>query len=127
MAGRSLSRRQVLAMMAAAGAGTMVGGSVVSALGGASGGRAAGGAVRQVGRQLGRRPANARGELSLSHWWGEQWAHWLPLMEEKTGIAVREERTPYGEYPQKVLTQIASGTAADLIVLEASNNGDFFP
>jgi len=40
---------------------------------------------------------------------------------------VREERTPYGEYPQKVLTQIASGTAADLIVLEPAMNGDFLP
>ena len=119
MTGRSLSRRQVLAMMAAAGAGTMVGGSAVSALGGSSPAR--------VARQVGRRPASAGGELSLSHWWGEQWAHWLPLMEEKTGIAVREERTPYGEYPQKVLTQIASGTAADLIVLEPAMNGDFLP
>ena len=109
----TMSRRRVLAGTAAAATGVLVGGR--SALG------------------LGRRrhgltaPATSSDSLSVSHWLGGLWDSWVELLEEKTGVELSGQNTPYGEYPQKLLTQLASGTAPDVMLLEAAMNGEFFP
>lgn len=66
-------------------------------------------------------------EIRLSHWWGEQHNHCLPIFEEKTNVTVVQEIYPRGEYLTKVLTQVAGGVAPDIIQLDQSHNADFFP
>src|SRR5262249_16896744 len=47
-------------------------------------------------------------------------------MQQKTGIAIQEERNPYNGYFQKILTQLVAGTGPDLIEIDANENGNFF-
>ena len=51
-------------------------------------------------------------EIRLSHWWGEQHNHWLPIVEEKTNVTVAQEIYPWGEYLTKVLTQVCGRSGA---------------
>ena len=67
------------------------------------------------------------GSLSVGHWLGGLWDTWEPLLEEKTGVELEGQNTPYNEYTQKLLTQLASGTAPDIISSWAGMNGEFFP
>ena len=68
----------------------------------------------------------AKATLRLSHWWGEQFANYIPLLQQKTGIAVQEERSPYNGYFQKLLTELVSGSAPDMFLVDANQNGAFF-
>ena len=65
-------------------------------------------------------------EIRWSHWWGEQHKQWLPVVEEKANVKVKEEIYPWGEYTQKVLTQVAGGVAPDIIQLDQGHNSEFF-
>jgi ABC-type glycerol-3-phosphate transport system substrate-binding protein len=64
--------------------------------------------------------------ISLAHWWGEQFAHYIPIIKQQVGIDVSEQRTPYPEFDQKLLTQLAGNTAPDVFLWDANNNGSLF-
>ena len=66
-------------------------------------------------------------EIRLSHWWGEQHNMWMPLVEEKSNVTVKQEIYPFGEYVTKIKTQVAGGVAPDIIQLDQGHNADFFP
>jgi len=64
--------------------------------------------------------------LTMGHWVGWM-ADFIPLIKAKTGIDIQADQTPYPQYWQKLLAQIVSGTAPDLYLMDAGQNGDFFP
>ncbi|MCY3903007.1 MAG: extracellular solute-binding protein [Caldilineaceae bacterium] len=84
-------------------------------------------AAEPAAEEGGEMMAEEATELRLSHWWGEQHNHWLPIVEEKANVKVAQEIYPWGEYLTKVLTQVAGGVAPDIIQLDQSHNADFFP
>jgi multiple sugar transport system substrate-binding protein len=63
--------------------------------------------------------------LRLSDWLGDQMDHYLPTMEEYTGIKIDHEVYAFNDY--KLMTQLAGGTAPDLFGISATYNGDFLP
>ena len=67
-------------------------------------------------------------EVRVSHWWPQNWhSRWFPIVEREANVKIKEEIYPFGEYKTKLLTQVASGTAPDVIQLDQGHNGDFFP
>ena len=64
--------------------------------------------------------------ISLGHWWGDQFAHYIPILKDQVGIDVSEQRTPYPQFDQKLLTQLAGNTAPDVFLWDANNNGSLF-
>ena len=64
--------------------------------------------------------------LRITHWWGEIWQNFFEMMEEKTGIKVKDEGTAFSGYFQKVLTQLVGGTAPDLVLLRSLENATYF-
>ena len=115
MTANRMSRRGFLQLSAAGAAGAL--------LAACAGQPAAAPAAEESGEMMAEEPV----EIRLSHWWGEQHNHWLPIVEEKTNVTVAQEIYPWGEYLTKVLTQVAGGVAPDIIQLDQSHNADFFP
>jgi len=72
-------------------------------------------------------PAQAATEVRFTHWWGEQFQHYIPLLEEKTGIKAVEEPSPYSGYFEKLLTQLVAGVGPDFMLLDANEFGQFWP
>ncbi len=72
-------------------------------------------------------PAKAGAEVRFTHWWGEQFKHYIPMLEEKTGIKAVEEPSPYNGYFEKLLTQLVSGVGPDFMLLDANEFGKFWP
>jgi len=66
-------------------------------------------------------------EVRWSHWWGDQFKPVLPMDEAKSNTKIKEEIYPWGEYQPKILTQLAAGTAPDIIQLDASHHPQFYP
>jgi ABC-type glycerol-3-phosphate transport system substrate-binding protein len=64
--------------------------------------------------------------IRLTHWWGNQFGLYTDMMEQKTGIALQDQGTAGAGYNEKLLTQLVSGTAPDLFLLDAPNNPNFF-
>jgi len=62
-----------------------------------------------------------------SHWWGDQIKQWAPVIEQKTNTTIVQEIYPWGDYPTKLQTQIAAGTAPDIIQLDSSHHATFYP
>ena len=58
------------------------------------------------------------------------WFEWLtpllPIVEEKIGIHVEQEISPYSGFFQKTMTALVGGVAPDLIMIDANENGRFF-
>ena len=58
------------------------------------------------------------------------WFEWLtpllPIVEEKIGIRVEQEISPYSGFFQKTMTALVGGVAPDLIMIDANENGRFF-
>ena len=48
------------------------------------------------------------------------------MIKERTGIEIQEEVTPWGQYYQKVMTQLVGGQGADLVTEDTFWYGDFF-
>ncbi|MBM7789610.1 ABC transporter substrate-binding protein [Tenggerimyces flavus] len=63
--------------------------------------------------------------LGLSDWWGGQFDNYFPTMEKETGIKIAHQVYSYA--PEKIFTQLASGTAPDLFLIDAYWNGNLFP
>lgn len=72
-------------------------------------------------------PAQEAVEVRFTHWWGEQFQHYIPLLEEKTGIKAVEEPSPYSGYFEKLLTQLVAGVGPDFMLLDANEFGQFWP
>jgi ABC-type glycerol-3-phosphate transport system substrate-binding protein len=72
-------------------------------------------------------PAQAAVELRFTHWWGEQFQHYIPILEEKLGIRAVEEPSPYNGYFEKLLTQLVAGAGPDFMLLDANEFGNFWP
>lgn len=66
-------------------------------------------------------------EVRWAHWWGDQFKPVLPMDEEKTKTKIKEEIYPWGEFVPKILTQLAAGTAPDIIQQDASHHPTFYP
>jgi ABC-type glycerol-3-phosphate transport system substrate-binding protein len=67
-------------------------------------------------------------EVRVSHWWPQNWhSRWFPIVQEQANVKIKEEIYPFGEYNAKLLTQVAAGTAPDVIQLDQGHNGNFFP
>ena len=81
----------------------------------------------QPASEAGAAPAQAATELRFTHWWGEQFQHYIPLLEEKTGIKAVEEPSPYTGYFEKLLTQLVAGVGPDFMLLDANEFGQFWP
>ncbi len=64
--------------------------------------------------------------ISLGHWWGDQFSYYIPILKQGIGIDVEEQRTPYAQFDQKLLTQLAGNTAPDVFLWDAVNNGSIF-
>jgi ABC-type glycerol-3-phosphate transport system substrate-binding protein len=77
--------------------------------------------------EAGAAPAAAVTEVRFTHWWGEQFQHYIPLLEEKTGIKAVEEPSPYSGYFEKLLTQLVAGVGPDFMLLDANEFGQFWP
>src|SRR5205823_12680136 len=71
--------------------------------------------------------AGVKATLRQTHWWGEQFNQYNPIVEEKTGIKVEQENSPWGQYAQKLITQLVGGVGPDFMLLDTYWNGDFFP
>jgi len=65
--------------------------------------------------------------VRASHWWGGFMTPSFEAAEKALPVDITEEMTPWGEYNQKLLTQLAGGVAPDLIEVAADNFGDFWP
>ncbi len=65
-------------------------------------------------------------EVRASHWWGGFMTPSFDAAMKALPITITEEMTPHGEYPQKLLTQMAGGVAPDLIEVDAYWFGDFW-
>jgi ABC-type glycerol-3-phosphate transport system substrate-binding protein len=66
--------------------------------------------------------------LALAHWMGGKFAEgFLPAMAKKSPVVVADRPTPYNDHLQLFLTQMASGNAPDIIMLDAGWNGDIYP
>ena len=81
----------------------------------------------QQSSEAGSAPAQAATEVRFTHWWGEQFQHYIPLLEEKTGIKAIEEPSPYSGYFEKLLTQLVAGVGPDFMLLDANEFGQFWP
>ena len=64
--------------------------------------------------------------IRFSTWWGTFWNDYAPLIEEKTNTLATLESTPWSEYHDKLKLQLASGTAADVIMIANVFMGDFW-
>ena len=84
-------------------------------------------AAQQTGGAAANAPAQQGAELHFTHWWGEQFKHYIPLIEQKTGIKAIEEPSPYNGYFDKLLTQLVSGVGPDFMLLDANEFGQFWP
>ena len=107
--GHSVTRRQVLSGLAA--------GALVPALG------------RDLIRSAGttRRASASKVNLRISHWWSKAMAEDLgPMSTLMPQVTTTLENTPYPQYEQKIITQLAAGTAPDIILIDAYWAGDFF-
>ncbi len=65
-------------------------------------------------------------DVRASHWWGGFMTPSFDAAAKALPITVTEEMTPWGEYPQKLLTQMAGGVAPDMIEVDAYWFGDFW-
>ncbi len=65
--------------------------------------------------------------VRASHWWGGFMTPSFEAAAKALPVEITEEMTPWGEYNQKLLTQLAGGVAPDLIEVAADNFGDFWP
>jgi ABC-type glycerol-3-phosphate transport system substrate-binding protein len=63
--------------------------------------------------------------LTFSHWWRGQFDEYIPMMQQKTGIAIEQDKS--GGDVTKLITQFVAGTAPDLFLIDAPANGDLFP
>jgi ABC-type glycerol-3-phosphate transport system substrate-binding protein len=63
--------------------------------------------------------------LRLSIWHPALGPYW-PIVEDKIGIKVIEEVTPYTGFFQKLMTSLVGGVGPDLIAIDANENGQFF-
>jgi ABC-type glycerol-3-phosphate transport system substrate-binding protein len=81
----------------------------------------------QQASEAGDAPAAAATEVRFTHWWGEQFQQYIPLLEEKTGIKAVEEPSPYSGYFEKLLTQLVAGVGPDFMLLDANEFGQFWP
>jgi ABC-type glycerol-3-phosphate transport system substrate-binding protein len=64
--------------------------------------------------------------LTMSHWVGWM-ADFIPMIKAKTGIDIQADQTPYPQYFQKLLAQLVSGTAPDMFLSDAGQNGSIWP
>jgi ABC-type glycerol-3-phosphate transport system substrate-binding protein len=81
----------------------------------------------QQASEAGDAPAAAATEIRFTHWWGEQFQQYIPLLEEKSGIKAVEEPSPYSGYFEKLLTQLVAGVGPDFMLLDANEFGQFWP
>jgi ABC-type glycerol-3-phosphate transport system substrate-binding protein len=109
-----VTRRAILAALAAGAAAP-----VLAACSAAPGGPT-------TGPQATGAPGAGKPTLRLTHWWGEQFAQYVPIVTEKTGIQIQEERVPGSDYQQKLTTQLVAGVGPDLMLLDTYWNGDIF-
>ncbi len=65
--------------------------------------------------------------LRMSNWWGDNYNNYIPTLQQDIGIGIKNEVTDVSQYEQKLLVQLASGTAPDIFLLDSNNNGDIFP
>ena len=73
-----------------------------------------------------KKGATSATTLRVGHWYGHGLDPFVPLMKQLTGFQTIMEPVPYNSYEQKLLTQIASGTAPDIFNVDANWAGDIF-
>lgn len=118
--GKALSRRRLLQLAGAAGAG-----SLVTACAGPGGG-GGGGAAKSLSAPKTSGPVE--GELSFAHWRGEDQEVFAKLIEkfqqEHPKVTVRQDISPSDDYQASALQQIQSGNVGD--VFTAFRGSQFF-
>jgi ABC-type glycerol-3-phosphate transport system substrate-binding protein len=67
--------------------------------------------------------------LSVENWVPGKFPQgFFPVMSKlEPAVKMSEQVTPYANYEQKLLTQLASKTAPDIVLIDAGWNGDIFP
>ncbi len=66
-------------------------------------------------------------EIRFSTWWGDFWKAYSPMVEEKTNTKALYEFTPWAQYHDKLILQLASGDAPDVPMWSGHLAGTFFP
>jgi ABC-type glycerol-3-phosphate transport system substrate-binding protein len=108
---QNLSRRDFLKWSAIAGAGALV---------------AACGPVAPGGGAEVAAPAAETTQLRIGHWWGNNMTDSLPFLEEKFNVKITEETAGWGDYWDKLLTQVVGGVAPDMMLMAPQKSGPFF-
>lgn len=65
-------------------------------------------------------------DLSMYHWWGTQFDHYNPIVDQLTGIKVSQTDIPFNSFAQKLLTALAGGSGPDFFLWAPQNNGELF-